>query len=359
LPPAERDRWPAALARTCLAVGKVKKAEEVLQTAARKAGTAAAYLSLADFYFERKQWSEAAAEYERALQRERANYLALYLRGAALRKMGQVKEGRALCARARLLVLADEEARYTLARALDRLGLFEEGAVEWLFLLRTARFRSIYASNAASALAGWSLRQKRPLEAARYYRRLYLNLGLEGGMFTDDTASLRVPGWSHLYEAQGLLAAGKLDAALEESKVVQDYFPEEISLVIGLVRALDRAKRKGDADRIFDAAFTRLVKACKSTPKSAGCHNHLAWLGCRCGRRLDAALEGARTATTLAPTSAGYLDTLAEVHFQRGDQADALAAMKRAIKLAPGQAYFAAQLRRMEAGDRATDVPEQ
>jgi tetratricopeptide (TPR) repeat protein len=342
-----------------LAAGKAKKAEEILQAAARKSNTAAAYLSLADFYFERKQFSEAAAQYEHALQRERANFLALYLRGAALVKLGQVKEGRPLCDRARLLVLADEQARYTLAQALERLGLNDEAVGEWLLLLRTARFRSIYAANAANALAGWAVRHKRHQEAARYYRRLYLNLGMEGGAFIDDTANLQVPGWSHLHQAHGLLAAGKLDAALEESKVVLAYLPEEIGLVIELVRALDRAKRKADADRLFDDTFTRLAKGCKSTPKAAGCHNRLAWLGSRCGRRLDTALEHARTATTLTPSSAGYLDTLAEVHFQRGDQTEALAAMKRAIKLAPGQAYFARQLRRMEAGDRATDVPEQ
>jgi predicted Zn-dependent protease len=358
LPPAERERWPAALARTCLAVGKAKKAEEVLQAAARKANTAAAYLSLADFYLERKQWTEAAAEYENALQRERASYLALYLRGVALGKLGQAREARALRERARLVVLADEAGRYALARALDRLGLQAESMEEWLLLMRTSQFRSIYAANAANALAVWSARHRRPADAARYYRRLYLNLGLEGGAFIDDTANLRVPAWSHLYQGQALLAAGKLDAALEEGKVVLEYMPEEIGLVIDLVRAFDRAKRKADADRLFDEVYARLAGACKSAPKSAGCHNRLAWLGCRCARRLDAALEHAKTATTLMPDYAGYLDTLAEVHFQRGDQADAVSAMKRAVKLAGGQAYYAAQLKRIEAGDRTADVPE-
>jgi tetratricopeptide (TPR) repeat protein len=358
LPPAEHDLWPAVLARTCLAVGKVKKAEEILQGTARKAGTAAAYLRLADFYFERKQWTEAAAQYEQVLQRERSDTLAMYLRGAALVRAGQVKEGQALCERARLLPLGDEATRYTLARALERLQLPDEAAREWQFLLRTAQFRSIYAANAASALAARAVRRKQPLEAARCYRRVYLNLGLGGGAFLDETANLRVPALSHLYRARALAAAGKLDAALEEGKVVLEYLPEETGVVIDLVRPLERAKRKADADRLFDGLFNRLAKACKDNPKSAAGHNRLAWLAARCGRRLDTAVEHARTATTLTPDFAGYQDTLAEAHFQRGDKAEALAAIKRAVKLAPGQAYYAAQLRRIEAGDRNADVPE-
>jgi tetratricopeptide (TPR) repeat protein len=358
VPAGERQRWPAVLARTCIVVGKPKKAEEILRTAAQTGKTGAAYRQLADFYFERKRWSEAATEYERAGKAGPADPLALYLRGVALSRAGRAQEGRALIDRARLLPLADESARYDLARGLGQRGLRDEADVEWLLLARTTRFRSIYATNAASSLAARAVRQKQPLEAARWYRRVYMNLGLAGGSFLDGTAYLRVPAIAHLHQARWLLAQGKLDAARAEAKLLLEYLPEEPSVVIDLVRALDRAKRKADADQLFEEVFGGHRRSVTDFPKSALCHNRLAWLAARCGRRLDEALKHARTATTLAPEAPGYLDTLAEVHFQRGDKAEAVAAMKKAVKLAPKDLYFAAQLRRMEAGDRNADVPE-
>jgi tetratricopeptide (TPR) repeat protein len=356
--PAEQDRWYSVLARTAQAVGKPKKAEEILRAGAQAANSATASERLGDFYFERKQWKEAAAEYEKVLARDQTAILAGYLRGVALGRLGQVKEGQVLRDRARLLALADEASRYSLADGLARRGLDEEAAAEQLLMVRTGRFRSIYAANAASRLASRAARKKQHLEAARYYRRLYLTLALRGGSFLDDTAYLRVPAWVHLHQARGLIAAGKLDDALQESKVFLDYLPEETTLVIELVRALDRAKRKEDADRLFERIFAEHQRACEGAPKSVDCHNRLAWFLVRCGRQLDRALRHAKTATTLAPEAAGCLDTLAEVHFQRGEQTEALAAMKRAVKLAKSQPYYLAQLRRMEAGNRDADVPE-
>jgi tetratricopeptide (TPR) repeat protein len=355
LPGDEVPRWPAALARTCVAVGKLKKAEEVLRTAAGSAKTAAAYRQLGDFYLERKRWSEAAAEYGRALQRDRSDFLALYLRGVALSKAGQVKEGAALVERARLLPLADETARYYLARDLSSRGLSDEANAVRLVMVRTAPFRSVYSTNAASSLAWQAVRQKRYLDAARYYRRMYLG----DGAFMDSRNYLQMPGWALFNQARALLAEGKLDAALVECKRGLEYLPEETAPVIELVRALERAKRQGDADKLFDSVFAPHQKACADFPRSADCHNRLAWLLVRCGRKLDQALQHARTATTLEPQSPGYLDTLAEIHFQRGDRAEAIALMKRVLKLAPGQPYFTAQLRRIEAGNRGADLPEE
>jgi tetratricopeptide (TPR) repeat protein len=69
--------------------------------------------------------------------------------------------------------------------------------------------------------------------------------------------------------------------------------------------------------------------------------------------------RGHKKAVELAPTNAGYLDTLAEVHFQRGDKEKAVALQKRAIELNPKKAYYQKQLKRMEAGDPAAALPPQ
>ena len=52
------------------------------------------------------------------------------------------------------------------------------------------------------------------------------------------------------------------------------------------------------------------------------------------------------------------LDTLAEVHFQRGEKDKAREIMQRCIALEGKTAYFRKQLARFEAGNPAADVPE-
>src|SRR5262249_17446764 len=48
--PDEKDRWRVRLARTCVLVGKPKKAEQILRAAARAVNSAAGYARLGDFY---------------------------------------------------------------------------------------------------------------------------------------------------------------------------------------------------------------------------------------------------------------------------------------------------------------------
>jgi len=46
------------------------------------------------------------------------------------------------------------------------------------------------------------------------------------------------------------------------------------------------------------------------------------------------------------------------VRFQRGEKDEALAAIKEAVKLAPKTPYYAAQQKRIEAGDPKAEIPK-
>jgi tetratricopeptide (TPR) repeat protein len=364
IPADKRAAWASALSRACVVVGKTKKAEQLLVAETKreeKRGSSAikvnAYLDLGDFYYQQQNWEKAEKAYQAALERDKTNALTMYLVAAALGKKGPDKKSKELSAKARLLSLADETARYTLAQELGTRGL-DAINDERVLMLRGAPFRSVYATNAAASLAAVE-RKSHPLTAARYYRQVYLNLAFGGGAFMDSTAYLRVPAFAHRYQAMGLIAAGKLDEARKECELAQRYLPLESDLVIDLVGALDRARRKGDADAVFADALARHNSACADFPKSAMCHNRFAWLAVRCGRDLGKALEHAQKATKLRPEAAGYLDTLAEVHFQRGEKKEAIAAIQRAIKLAPRNRYYQAQMKRFEAGDPRAALPEQ
>jgi Tfp pilus assembly protein PilF len=82
--------------------------------------------------------------------------------------------------------------------------------------------------------------------------------------------------------------------------------------------------------------------------------NNAAWLCARSQRKLDEALALATKATELAPTEASYQDTLAEVHFQRGDRAPAVAAAERAAERSPLSKLFAARLKHFQEDELKT-----
>jgi len=70
-------------------------------------------------------------------------------------------------------------------------------------------------------------------------------------------------------------------------------------------------------------------------------------------------LTHAKRAVELRPDDASVRDTLAEVHFRRGEFAQAIAQMEECLRLAPERAYFRKQLERFRAGDRDSDPPEE
>jgi tetratricopeptide (TPR) repeat protein len=71
-------------------------------------------------------------------------------------------------------------------------------------------------------------------------------------------------------------------------------------------------------------------------------------MSAKCSRRLEEALKHAQKAVELSPDKAAYVDTLAEVHFQRGDRDEAIRHIRRCIELEPDSQYFHEQLTRFE-----------
>src|SRR5205814_1219867 len=123
--------------------------------------------------------------------------------------------------------------------------------------------------------------------------------------------------------------------------------------------ALEKLGRKKEADDLFGHCRALHERLCREYPKSAREHNSLAWLSACCRRELDQGLEHAQKAVALAPDSAGYHDTLGEVHFQRGDKDKALAAARKSVELEPKVEYYKRQLKRIEAGDPKAELPPQ
>jgi tetratricopeptide (TPR) repeat protein len=353
----ERQRWLHTLADTCAGVGEDARAQAFLEKAVSDTGSTQTLTRLGDFFLGRKRWQEAAKAYGQAVAKDRGDAIALYLRGWALSQAGEKTEGAELMKRAHWLPLADHVQRYALVTALEKHGLAEQALRESVFVVRTGPFRDIYVSNLRGRIRNDALKRKDYFLAAEQYEQSWLRMLQRGGAYIETDSYLNVPCGVHQYRARGHLAAGRLDAALREAELVRAFFPLEIGVSIEVIRALDREKRKKDADALFQTVFKDLDDLCKDYPQAAWCRNSAAWLAARCRRDLDAALAHARSAVELEPASAGYLDTLAEVHFQRKEKDEAIKAIKRSIALAPKNAYYRAQLQRFEKGDRNADLP--
>jgi tetratricopeptide (TPR) repeat protein len=330
----------------CEVLGKLEQARTYREKAIALQPTAPALLALGDLHARAGKWSEAARAYGRAWEVDRKQTAPLYLQGRALIQAGKEKEGRALIERARWLPLADEARRYTLIEALKKRGLEKESAQESELLVRTSTFHSVYTANVVSYIASAALRQKDYHKAARQYDRIALILMQGGGAFLDSRAYLIVPARALAYRLRGHLADGKVAEALRVYHDYSAYFPADTRLASDLVRDLDARGHRQEADMVFKEVWDFWKRQCQEHPGAALCHNRRAWFAVLCGRRLDEALANAREATRIAPNNARYLDTLAEIHFARGDRDKAAEVMRRCIHLDPDNERYRDQLRR-------------
>ena len=152
---------------------------------------------------------------------------------------------------------------------------------------------------------------------------------------------------------QGLAKAGKVAEALAEAKICLDHCAGDADSQIDIVNAFRDAGRP-EADAAYDRAkslYTELAarRPGDSPAASPPADNLLAWFECRCGRDLDDALARATRAAEAEPENTAILDTLAEVHFRRGETDRALELVRRCIKLEPNSEHHKKNLERFAA----------
>ncbi len=133
--------------------------------------------------------------------------------------------------------------------------------------------------------------------------------------------------------------------------------PEDITVPTLVIPRLDRLGRTKEADAIFARSVAALRPGLQQTPPSADAHNNVAWLCAVARRQLDEALVWSQKSNELAKNNPAYLDTLAEIHFQKGDRAKALELIEKCIELAEEPEYFQQQRARFKDGKPSDPVP--
>jgi tetratricopeptide (TPR) repeat protein len=349
----QAEQLGLAIADAALAAGEGDLAMSTLE----KIGTSAALVKLGDIFSERKQWSQAAERYRRAKDADRNKPLALFLWGRALAMAGQDSDGRRRMEQSHWLALGNEEARCEFADELARRGLTAASRREYSLLQRVSQPASYYSGEALRRQAVEARARQDMLRSADYEERSMLRCLHIYVTFVRPEAYVGVPALVHRQRAQGLLAAGQVDQALREADLCLDLLPGEVDVPITLMPGLVKAGRQKEAEALYRRVAGVFEEVARTYPKCGWCRNTSAWLSACCRRDLDSALALARKAVELEPETAGYYDTLAEVHFQRGEMEQAIAAQKKAIELDPKKGYYRKQLKRMEGGAATSPRP--
>ncbi len=339
-----------------------------------KADSSETLLRLGDLLAEKKQWEKAAERYHRAWKKQpiplelqgllpgsaevdSRDPLPLYLVGYSLVRAGREAEGKKLMQQAHWLPLADVAVRHRFLRALAERGHAEAARRETDLLRRVSEPNTYYSGAAIRRQAVAALQRKEYLKASLGLEQSMLRCLHAYSSFVAPAGYVHVPAQVHLLRARGLLEENKVEEALKQGELALDNMPGFVDVPIALLPALERLDRKKEATALFDRCRDAYEKVCRDYPRCAWAHNSLAWMSACCCRQLDEALTHAEKAVELAPTNAGYYDTLAEVHFQRGNKDKALAMQKRAIELDPKKVYYRKQMNRLEAGDPKAERP--
>jgi tetratricopeptide (TPR) repeat protein len=104
-------------------------------------------------------------------------------------------------------------------------------------------------------------------------------------------------------------------------------------------------------DRWFHETWNIMEKAIRKYPESDNTRNTAAWFASRARLKLDAAEKELAVALAANPSQSAYLDTMAEIHFARGQRKKALEWSELAVNFAPDDP----QLRRQQ--DRFRNAP--
>ncbi len=294
---------------------------------------------------EKESPTSALRMFESAWTKDRSCAAALYLLGSLRYKIDR-DDGRKRMELALMVPLADSSSRFELIQTFQQRDQKDEVARQQQLLLRTcdmgdrARLQTlIEIADAAMLKADYAV-------AASAFDQVSVGLLQGNVLLRDPLFYLRLPRLAHTARAMLLLQQGKTADAIEQIHLVEAAMPAYIQTVLDLTPEL----KKHGADAEAEAMYRRSMETHESLlikfPRAATLHNDLAWLAANLDRDLDKALEHAKRAVELKPKSAGILDTLAEVHFRRGDKAEALRLEEQCAKMEPDTPSFTKQIER-------------
>lgn len=341
---SERFSRSIALADFVLTRQDTETARAILEPIGATSVEAA--MRLADIAAEKKEWETAARWYQQTWDLNTDKIGPLYLAGLALEQAGRKPDSEQLLARARQLANT-APTQHEVAQMLARHGYASQAIELWETIRRTAPFDE-WAKFDSSKQIGDQIFATEKLRAGELWDQMTLSILRISWNFREFEGYLQMPAVVTRVRAEGYAREGKWDAMRTQVELHQRYAPADIRLPEEVVPILDAAKQTAESDQLFKPYRDRYEQMVREFPDSSLHHNNLAWLCARCNRDLDAALEHARRGVELTPNNPGHMDTLAEVHFRRGERQAAIEAAKKCVELDPLNKFYRTQLQRFE-----------
>ncbi|HEX4793277.1 MAG TPA: hypothetical protein VH370_05775 [Humisphaera sp.] len=332
---ATRVELALELARRTADSGDARRAAEMIATLIENSSDTRMLLHLGDLAATHSEWPRAAQFYNAAWDADRAEPLPMYLLANALAQTGEFASSGAAANLARSLSVADPAQRFDTVRQLQSRGVDWPIAGEAEVLRRTAPPTSLGGDFATRFAAEQPKRRGDATAERALLQEMIVHLGSGTIRMREQAGYPMLSYHLHTAQAREALAAGDEAAMLVQMQRCRDLAPDEISLAVDLIPDLDKRGRRAEAEELFKSTFAIQRQMCERYPDSPLHHNQLAWLGAECNRELDLALEHAKRAVELEPTRTTYIDTLAEVYFQRRQFDEAIEQMNRCIQLEP------------------------
>ena len=317
------------------------------------------WTELGDMLMEVNRPAEAAKRYQQGLAYDPSNPILHFLRGQALLAAGQTAEGNRWIAISHRVKLGDPLWRGRFLLELLNRDYDADARIE-LEQLESCSWISLkYLGNVWSQMSSAAIRFGDFETASRYDQRaIHFMLANDAAAYVEGFAYLRAPIEAQAHHACGLLAEGKVDAAVAEAKACLQTLPGYDELVISMVPELDKRGRKADADALFQTVWNAYLDVVKAYPKSAWGMANAAWTAAGCNRELDAALTYARRAVELAPNDPRFQEALAEVLFRKQDRKAASIIMERLLAEHWRNQHYKKQLTRYRSGPFASPIPD-
>ena len=296
----------------------------------------------------------AFQQFDKAWQIKKSDPLPLYLKGVALSKSGEKEKGLELKKQASIMSTGDVTKRHFLASSMWLHGDDDLARNQDEIILRLAsphesvhpealrrkyadlKIQQVPASQCSKALEFYLLSRMRAVNAnsvisPRNALSYLINLGV--------------------MQAKATLENRDASAAISKIKNLQQINPSDSSMLEDLYQLLVNTGETEEANKLFETTYKVSKATIMKFPNHGQHNNNHAWLLSRCSKKLDEALKYANAAVQLEPENGAFLDTLAEVHFQRGNRIKAIEISEKAVKLLDGDSQVKRQLERFKNGN--------
>jgi tetratricopeptide (TPR) repeat protein len=365
-------RWRADLLER---VGRVEDSRAVmLKTMDLLDGTRQQLVDAVDWLLERRAWATIIDVSKRFPERFQESTLLLYRLAEAQAQSGQRQEAEKTAEQA-LNANADSQQEHTLAAY----SLQERGLFEW----SEREYRHVLARVPPAAPEGFQARllfsemlhdMQREQDAATVLREIVEasekdeNVRYMISRFRSQPGS--VASRMYYFLAEHARASGDEKQQIEHLKKAIQFDSTDADVLIGIYRASqkDPPWRKETLDLISAAvqAFREEIRDYEGQAAEApteghradihrelaSAHNQLAWLVANTEGDYDEALRSSQRSLELRPETAGYLDTLGQCYYAKGDYKNAVVQQSRAAELDPHSGQI---LRQLEAFKRAAE----